>query len=165
MARKLFDRMSPAQAAAHLMRTRRGNPAIYARDREDLCRTETEAFYWIRVQEELDILVRKEVESRRKAAEAARTDEVAKVRSRPLNELDETVSIIGMEAKGYGVHIFPGEGGYVVRMHRLKEIGNGFRKVVVDSYDAALKKVLAYQTRHADLLHDGLWGLTVKECQ
>jgi len=158
MARKLFDRMSPSQAAAHLMRTRRGNPAIYARDREDLCRTETEAFYWIRVQQELEVLIQKEIEERRKAAEANKMDEAPKVRTRPLNELDEKCSIIGMEAKGYGVHIFPGEGGYVIRMRRLKQIGNGFRKVVVDSYDAALEKVLAYQNRNADLLHDGVWG-------
>jgi len=63
-----------------------------------------------------------------------------------------------MEAKGYGVHVFPGEGGYVVRMRRLREIGNGFRKIVVDSYEAALEKVLAYQKQNADLLHDGVWG-------
>jgi len=158
MARKLFDRMSPAQAAAHLMRTRKGNPSIYARDREDTCRTETEAFFWIRVQDELEVLLRNEAEERRKAAEAPEAEEAPKVRSRGLNELDEKCSIIGMEAKGYGVYIFPGDGGYVIRMRRLKEIGNGFRKVVVDSYDAALEKVLAYQKRNAALLHDGVWG-------
>jgi len=152
MARKLFDRMNPSQAAAHLMRNCRSNPWMYARDREDTCRTSTEAYYWTLVQQELDKLGNQMTEERRAAAEAA------KARSRGLNDLDETVSIIGMEAKGYGVHVFPGEGGYVVRMRRLREIGNGFRKIVVDSYDAALEKVLAYQKQNADLLHDGVWG-------